>query len=301
MKWFMLSFGVLMLVAGCQKKQEPVRTMFSGNVGLALTVNQSIKIQPDNPKTGDVLTVATPGNISAKSITWYVNNRQHAMTNSLQSGFQKGDSITAVVSYTENKGEQKELVTPAVLIHDAPPIITSINIQPMYPTIASTMQVTVQASDADGDPVAFDYKWYVNNAPVEDQTGDSFSCGSYKHGDVVHVDITPSDGEQNGLSATSSYISIQDTPPVITSKPPVSITGSTFLYKVEAVDIDNDHLTYKLESAPQGMTINHDGVISWDPKDAELPLETTVKVVVDDGYGGKAYQTFNLNLGTKTP
>jgi hypothetical protein len=297
-----ISFIVLsvFLISSCQKRNEPVKTMFSGNVNPNVESVKSFIIGPENPTINSPLTVSVPKNINVGSIVWYINNQQSMVANSLHGDFKKGDNITAVVNYSNSKSKQAVVTTPAVTINDTPPGVTSIILNPLYPTIASTIHAAVQTFDADGDSVSLTYQWYVNGNPVSDQTGDSFSCGSYKHGDMVYVMVTPSDGEETGVGVTSAYISIQDTPPIIVSVPPTSITGSTFSYKVEALDIDNDPLSYKLESAPKGMTINNNGVITWNTQDVTPPFNAPVKVVVDDGFGGKAYQTFNFKIEKKT-
>ena len=299
MKNISFIFLSIFLIAGCQKRNEQVRTMFSGNVNPQVERVQSVEIQPENPTVKSTLTVSMPANMHSTNIAWYINNQNTVSADTLQGEFKKGDTITAVVSYSNAKGTQALAVSPAITIQDAPPVVTSINLTPLDPTIASTMKVSVQASDADGDPVSLAYQWFVNGNPVSDQTGDSFSCGSYKHGDMVYVQVTPSDGEKNGVSVASAYISIQDTAPVILSKPPGVMTGSIFTYNVKASDIDNDPLSYKLESAPRGMTISKNGMISWDTAGITSATAVTVKVVVDDGFGGKAYQTFSLHIEKK--
>ena len=299
MKKISFIFLSIFLITGCQKRNEQVKTMFSGNVNPHTVRVQSVAIQPENPTVNSTLTVSMPGNMHSTNITWYINNQNTVSADTLQGDFKKGDTITAVVSYSNAKGTQELTVSPAITIQDAPPVVTSINLTPLDPTIASTMHVSVQASDADGDPVSLTYQWYVNGNPVSDQTGDSFSCGSYKHGDMVYVMVTPSDGEKNGVSVASAYVSIQDTAPVILSKPPDVMTGSVFTYNVKASDIDNDPLSYKLESAPPGMTISKDGAISWDTAGVASATAVDVKVVVDDGFGGKAYQTFSLHIEKK--
>ena len=300
MKKISFIFLSVFFIAGCQKRSEPVRTMFSGNVNpQAAGVRSSVAIEPENPTLNSTLSLAVPGNINAKNIEWYRNNQETASADMLQGDFKKGDTITAVVSYVDAKGAQALAVSPAITIQDAPPVVTSVSLTPLDPTIASTMQVSVQASDADGDPVSLTYQWYVNGNSVSDQTGDSFSCASYKHGDMVYVIVTPSDGEKNGVSIASASIAIQDTAPVILSKPPNTMTGSLFTYPVEASDIDNDPLSYKLESAPPGMTINKSGVISWNTAGITSAMDVTVKVIVDDGFGGKANQTFSLRIEKK--
>ncbi len=290
----------IFLISSCQKHNEPVKTMFSGNINPGVERVKSFIIEPENPTINSTLTVSVPKSIHLASIVWYINNQQSTVADSLNGGFKKGDFITAVVSYSNSKNKQAVVITPLITIHDTPPVITSLILNPLYPTIASTIHASAKAFDADGDPVSFTYQWYVNGNLVNDQTGDSFSCGSYRHGDMVYVVVTPSDGEKTGVSVTSSFISIQDTPPIIVSSPPTSITGSEFSYRVEALDIDNDPLSYKLELAPKGMTINSDGMITWNTQDVTPPFNVTIKVVVDDGFGGKAYQTFNLKIQKKT-
>ncbi len=295
MKWLALFFGMLALTVGCQKG-PPVRTVFSGSTVPVHPRNQFVAIRPGNPVPGDTLTVQIPEGISAKDITWYINGQQGQVSNELRASFGKGDTITAVVAGKDSSGREVALTSPPVTVTVALPVITSVDLEPLYPTIATTMHVSVQAADASGAPVSFSYRWYVNNTEVEDQTGDSFSCGAYRHGDVVRVVVTPSAGGLNGTAISSGYIAIRNTPPVIVSSPPATFTGETYAYQVSATDSDHDPLTYRLESAPRGMIVSKDGLITWDTKDVKPPVQTTVTVVVDDGYGGTASQKFTLNL-----
>lgn len=293
-------FAILVIIsAGCQKHNEPLKTMFSGNARPSAGNVEPAVLKPGNPTVESTMSVVLHQNIRADSITWYVNNGQVLIGDSLHGDFKKGDTITAAVAYQGKGGRQKISVTPAVVVHDAPPVVTSIVLAPLNPTIASTIHATVQASDPDGDQVSLAYQWYVNGNPIQDQTGDSFSCESFQHGNLVYVMVTPSDGEENGVSRSSSIISIQDTPPVILSQPRYVLNGSLFSYQVRASDIDNDTLQYRLESGPPGMTISSDGLITWDTAGQSLSSTVTVKIVVDDGQGGKAYQTFQLGLERK--
>ena len=170
MKKISFVFISIFLMAGCQKRNEQVRTMFSGNVNPRVVSVQSVAIQPVNPTVNSTLTVSTPGNMHSTNIAWYINNQNTMSADTLQGDFKKGDTITAVVSYSNAKGAQDLAVSPAITIQDAAPVVASINLTPLDPTIASTIQVSVQASDADGDPVSLTYQWYVNGNPVSDQT-----------------------------------------------------------------------------------------------------------------------------------
>lgn len=70
--------------------------------------------------------------------------------------------------------------------------------------------------------------------------------------------------------------------------------GDTYEYAVIATDNDGDTLTYALDNAPQGMTIDAaSGVIKWQPSDSQVG-DYPVTIEVSDGRGGIATQTFEL-------
>ena len=90
--------------------------------------------------------------------------------------------------------------------------------------------------------------------------------------------------------------------PVITTTPPggLVLLGQTFLYDVDATDADADPLTYALNTAPAGMTINAlTGEIAWAPDNSQIGL-FPVTVTVDDLFGGVATQSFSIQVGSPT-
>ncbi|KQC11960.1 MAG: hypothetical protein APR54_10310 [Candidatus Cloacimonas sp. SDB] len=76
-------------------------------------------------------------------------------------------------------------------------------------------------------------------------------------------------------------------PPIIQSSPSLNVKlGDTYSYQVDAIDDNDDDLTYSLILAPGGMTINSStGLISWTPIEAQVG-ENDVKVKVSDGWHG---------------
>jgi hypothetical protein len=82
--------------------------------------------------------------------------------------------------------------------------------------------------------------------------------------------------------------------PVITSSPAGPTKRGAFEYVVTATDPDNDTLTYKLETAPSGMTIEAStGKIAWQMT-SSLTGPQQVRVSVHDGNQGQAFQEFTL-------
>jgi hypothetical protein len=88
---------------------------------------------------------------------------------------------------------------------------------------------------------------------------------------------------------------VANSQPTITSTPgTAATTGDTYRYDVVATDPDGDSLTYELTSSPPGMSINDRGRITWNT--AGVFGTASVGVRVQDGRGGIATQTFNVNV-----
>jgi serine protease AprX len=88
-----------------------------------------------------------------------------------------------------------------------------------------------------------------------------------------------------------------DSPPRITSTPPLSATAnSLYRYPVAANDPDNDALSFSLDVAPAGMSINAaTGLIEWTPRSDQVGTHA-VTVRVNDARGKFATQTFNVTV-----
>jgi fibro-slime domain-containing protein/RHS repeat-associated protein len=73
-----------------------------------------------------------------------------------------------------------------------------------------------------------------------------------------------------------------------------------YVYDVDALDPDNDPLTYSLLDGPEGMAIDPvTGLITWSPGPGVTGSET-VTVRVEDGRGGIDDQTYTLNVAAGT-
>jgi hypothetical protein len=78
---------------------------------------------------------------------------------------------------------------------------------------------------------------------------------------------------------------------------PVTINNDYF-YLAQAIDPDNDLLTYSIVESPTGATINtQTGKINWKPTQ---PRDYTFKIAVDDGQGGYSVQEYivKVQIGT---
>jgi len=147
------------------------------------------------------------------------------------------------------------------------------------------------AGSGDGE-IIYRFDWTLNGQP----TGDgSDTLGGFKRGDRVAVKITPYQGEKSGSSRVLDFI-VNNTPPRFTESQGMQFDGKTFSYQVKATDQDSDALSYALEEAPEGMTIDpQTGAIRWQLKESDYGART-IKVKVNDGKGGTATESIKLDL-----
>jgi RHS repeat-associated protein len=86
--------------------------------------------------------------------------------------------------------------------------------------------------------------------------------------------------------------------PVITSQPVIAaVTDVPYRYEIKANDPNGDPLTYTLIDAPDGMAIDENGVITWNPSAFG---SYDVAVEVSDGQGGITTQNYTIAVGTDT-
>ena len=87
--------------------------------------------------------------------------------------------------------------------------------------------------------------------------------------------------------------------PYFTSKPILEAeAGREYVYAFSAVDWDNDLLTYMLESAPEGVSLDSvNQTLHWIPGDEDAG-DNFVVLVVSDGRGGTDLQSYVLKVST---
>jgi len=74
-----------------------------------------------------------------------------------------------------------------------------------------------------------------------------------------------------------------DNSPKITSIPELNaLIGKEYYYQVTAEDENKDPLTYSLSLAPEGMSIDNNGKITWNPSEEQKGVQTIVVRVEDD-------------------
>jgi RHS repeat-associated protein len=186
------------------------------------------------------------------------------------------------------------------------PVFTSGFVSVNRGYVGQTYRYQFTAIDADGDPISYSLVPNSNGVSIDPNTGLFSWTPQESNLENNTFNITISDGRGGvntlpfGINILPAIATPANSSPTITSQPRSSVAlGQTFLYAVTAFDPDNDLLTYTLDSAPMGMTIDTKGVISWTPGTNQLGA-TPVTVRVSDGRGGFAPQTFNINVQSVT-
>lgn len=230
---------------------------------------------------------------------WLVNDiplpGQSSSTLNLE-GLKRGDRLTVEVTPYDGKAEGTSARVADRMVGNTPPVVRAVVLEPSGVKAGDPIKATVDGSDMDGDAVRYTYRWLRNSQVVSEGEQDSLNTEGFSRDDVVAVAIIPHDSNTQGKEVMSQPVTLANRPPKFTSTAPASMAQGKFSYAVTAVDPENDPVTFLLEAAPPGMTIDdHNGHIQW-----AVPAATTgsyrVKVVIKDSREGWASQEFDVSL-----
>ena len=153
----------------------------------------------------------------------------------------------------------------------------------------------IGAADGNNDPLSFELQ--IGPAGMS-MVGNSLSWTPTQLGNFEVV-IEVADG-RGGTARQGFSLQVVDgsinSSPIFTSTPPVQIPiGAGYQYQAAAFDADDDSLSFSLAVAPAGMMVDaFSGLVSWA---SAQPGQHSVVLVVDDGRGGEASQSWTLFVG----
>ncbi len=210
----------------------------------------------------------------------------------------QGDSVAVEVIPSDGKTQGQPYRTQAVPVANTPPEVTRVALEPAEVRLGDRVHVKVEGSDADRDDIRYTFKWWRNNAPLSEGEESALDTTGFSRGDRIVVQVTPHDFAGPGKARFAEEITIGNSPPKITSTPPSTVSHGRYEYAVTASDPEGDPLTYTLQTAPAGMTIDKvTGRIEWRVT-TETKGTHRVKVAVEDDRKGHAFQEFDLSLAT---
>jgi len=174
----------------------------------------TVALNPTTPLATDTVTAtATASDLDKDPVTltylWQVNGNTVQRTRGTSSltdtlnltGIaQPGDTVT--VNVTPNDGSLDGMVATSTATV-ASPTAGALTLSPSVPTSADTLTATLNGSNAH----SFTYVWSVNSSVVQTDaisgTTDTLNH-SLQSGDLVSLQVTPSDGTNNGAPVTDS-------------------------------------------------------------------------------------------------
>lgn len=201
--------------------------------------------------------------------------------------------VVVEVSDGTSSSHQPFIVEVLNAAPNAWPVMTST--PPPLATIDQTYTYELAAFDADGDATVFELiggptgmqlvggdqlKW----TPTEDLVGSHW----------VTVGVSDSKG---GVGQQRFMIeAARNEPPEITSTAVTTVSaGARYRYDVQVDEPDGDPVSFRLVSAPEGMTVDSLGRIQWNPTSAQIGSHP-IEIVVADGRGGDDRSTYTIDV-----
>ncbi len=133
---------------------------------------------------------------------------------------------------------------------NAPPTAPGISINP-NPVVGNKELTAIIMSgsvDPDRDKITYSYQWYKDNVIQPLLTTSTIPADNVIKNQTWRVEVTPSDGKENGLSS-SAEITVKNSPPtspVVKYSPdtPISSKDLRVLIEQNSIDPDGDTITY---------------------------------------------------------
>lgn len=162
---------------------------------------------------------------------------------------------------------------------EGPPRIEGVTITPANPTAADALHVTQVVTGNPGPSPVWDYVWTVNGREVSGAISENLAPGKARRGDKVSVTVSLS-GMDPPVRGTSPEITITNQPPRLLSNVKDLPFVDGLILKAE--DPDGDPISWRLEGAPPGMTIDAKGILHYRGSPAEKGGKYQVKIIAED-------------------
>lgn len=298
----------LTVFAGCSRPDDKNSTPVSQRAPdqLSLSGIKRIGIVPSPMARTSPLTVLiekdeAQGEGSSYRYQWFVNKIavQGATASSFDtSTLHRGDRVHVVVTPSDVKGNGASLQAPPITVPNAPPVIRSVTLEQEVTSAGSRLLAKVEAFDADQDDIHFQFRWLRNDKIVSEESENTVVLSELAQNDSVTVEVTPYDHDGAGKPLRAAPLLVGNNPPKILSVPMMMSSGELYEYAVRAEDPDGDPVSFELEGAPNGMTIDRvSGKVVWRPGSG-ISGAHHVKIIAADGKGARAWQEFDVSVPT---
>ncbi len=144
------------------------------------------------------------------------------------------------------------------------------------------------------------YEWSADRGIING-SGPVIAWTAPEQEGIARITVSVSNGAGDPVTETVAVIVRKNVPPAIrglTARDPWVFPGQSTTLHCEAVDYDDDELTYTW-SADCGEITGEGAKVTWTAPGFET--ECTVTVVVDDGFGGQATATLPVESSLHEP
>lgn len=287
-----------------------VRTLWIRN---SPAIAERIDLSPAHPTVAGPITASGVGEDADGgelywTWTWEVDGAvvSEAGTTLQPSHFARGAVVRAHGRVVDKDGLGFGRWSPAVLVGNARPSAGAATLSPPSLTAASTATCTPEALvDLDGDTVDWAVRWFVDGLFVAE--GESLTAPAFARGDLVHCEVVPHDGLDEGTAVASGGVVVDNTPPTVPSPaidPALPQAGEDdLLCEIEgpATDADGDPLSYTITWSVDGAPWPAPGAPPGGPEPLTLfwPFDTVPAEATASGqnWACEAIATDGLDAG----
>lgn len=298
----------LMLLSGCSRSEDsnPPPVSQKATDQRAFSGIRTVTVVP-NPivRTTPLAVVIEKDGVSGEPVSfryqWFVNKIavQGATASSFDtSTLHRGDMVHVDVNIFSAKGESMSFRTPPVAVPNAPPVVQQVVLEQDLTSAGNRLLAKVESFDADQDDIQFKFRWLRNDKVVSEGSDKAIVMPDLSLNDTVTVEATPYDHDGAGKPLRATPLVVGNNSPKILSTPMMMATAELYEYAVRAEDPDGDPVSFELEGAPSGMTIDRTaGRVVWRPE-AGISGTHHVRIIAADGKGARAWQEFDLSVPT---
>jgi hypothetical protein len=241
-----------------------------------------VTLAPDPAYTNDAMS-CTPGYTSDADGTtsftyeykWTVAGIEVAgeTAPTLAPGFYvKDEAVICMASANDGIGDGPFTYSNEIYILNTEPEVTSVSIGPPGIRTNDIISASVETADTDDDDLTIYYNWYVNGVLVSSLPSLS-GVTNFDKGDMVYLEVSASDGEDESGSLTSGSIIVGNTPPTgptVSVSPTEPVTGEEDISCAlvgEGDDVDGDDLTYSYSWQRDGVLWEGPTATTTEPND----------------------------------
>jgi hypothetical protein len=179
---------------------------------------------------------------------------------------------------------------------EGPPRVREIKFDPPQPMTGQQVKLNIRL---EGAAVRAEVKWSINGEEVE--TTDYDGLGKpvkldkeTKAGDKVSVAVIPYDGIGASGTEAKGEITIAPAPPIV-KVGEQKIQGNVYTARVDAVDPQGGPVKFTINQAPEGLTIDSQGNVTWRISEG-VAGSFPVVIAASDERGGHSVVSFTIDL-----